>query len=102
MIISHNNLHFSLIFSHFYVKIAILSNKNAEKSLEDAFITLIDTNTKEIEEKEKADKLKKQEEKEEKKADKDNQNKKEKRKEIKTDKEKKTKAKEKKQKGGKK
>ena len=31
--ISHNNLHFSLIFSHFYVKIAILSNKNAEKSL---------------------------------------------------------------------
>ena len=33
MIISHNNLHFSLIFSHFYVKIAILSNKNAEKSL---------------------------------------------------------------------
>ena len=33
MMISHNNLHFSLIFSHFYVKIAILSNKNAEKSL---------------------------------------------------------------------
>ena len=33
MIISHNNLHFSLIFSHFYAKIAILSNKNAEKSL---------------------------------------------------------------------
>ena len=33
MIISHNNLHFSIIFSHFYVKIAILSNKNAEKSL---------------------------------------------------------------------
>ena len=31
--ISHNNLHFSLIFSHFYVKIAILSNKNAKKSL---------------------------------------------------------------------
>ena len=31
--ISHNNLHFFLIFSHFYVKIAILSNKNAEKSL---------------------------------------------------------------------
>ena len=31
--ISHNNLHFSLIFSHSYVKIAILSNKNAEKSL---------------------------------------------------------------------
>ena len=31
--ISHNNLYFSLIFSHFYVKIAILSNKNAEKSL---------------------------------------------------------------------
>ena len=31
--ISHNNLHFSLTFSHFYVKIAILSNKNAEKSL---------------------------------------------------------------------
>ena len=31
--ISHNNLHFSLIFSHFYVKKAILSNKNAEKSL---------------------------------------------------------------------
>ena len=31
--ISHNNLHFSLIFSHFYVKTAILSNKNAEKSL---------------------------------------------------------------------
>ena len=31
--ISHNSLHFSLIFSHFYVKIAILSNKNAEKSL---------------------------------------------------------------------
>ena len=31
--IFHNNLHFSLIFSHFYVKIAILSNKNAEKSL---------------------------------------------------------------------
>ncbi len=82
--------------------ITIFELKNAEKSLEDAFITLIDTNTKEIEEKEKADKLKKQEEKEEKKADKDNQNKKEKRKEIKTDKEKKTKAKEKKQKGGKK
>ena len=69
--------------------ITIFELKNAEKSLEDAFITLIDTNTKEIEEKEKADKLKKQEEKEEKKADKDNQNKKEKRKEIKTDKEKK-------------
>ena len=33
MMISHNNLHFSLIFSHSYVKIAILSNKNAEKSL---------------------------------------------------------------------
>ena len=33
MMISHNNLHFSLIFSHFYVKIAILSNKNAKKSL---------------------------------------------------------------------
>ena len=33
MIISHNNLHFSIIFSHFYAKIAILSNKNAEKSL---------------------------------------------------------------------
>ena len=33
MMISHNNLYFSLIFSHFYVKIAILSNKNAEKSL---------------------------------------------------------------------
>ena len=33
MMISHNNLHLSLIFSHFYVKIAILSNKNAEKSL---------------------------------------------------------------------
>ena len=33
MMISHNNLHFFLIFSHFYVKIAILSNKNAEKSL---------------------------------------------------------------------
>ena len=33
MMISQNNLHFSLIFSHFYVKIAILSNKNAEKSL---------------------------------------------------------------------
>ena len=33
MMISHNNLHFSLIFSHFYVKIAILSNKNTEKSL---------------------------------------------------------------------
>lgn len=33
MMIPHNNLHFSLIFSHFYVKIAILSNKNAEKSL---------------------------------------------------------------------
>ena len=33
MMISHNNLHFSLIFSHFYVKKAILSNKNAEKSL---------------------------------------------------------------------
>ena len=33
MMISHNNLHFPLIFSHFYVKIAILSNKNAEKSL---------------------------------------------------------------------
>ena len=31
--ISHNSLHFSLIFSHFYVKIAISSNKNAEKSL---------------------------------------------------------------------
>ena len=31
--ISHNNLHFSLIFSHSYVKIAILSNKNTEKSL---------------------------------------------------------------------
>ena len=31
--ISHNSLHFSLIFSHFYVKKAILSNKNAEKSL---------------------------------------------------------------------
>ena len=33
MMISHNSLHFSLIFSHFYVKKAILSNKNAEKSL---------------------------------------------------------------------
>ena len=33
MMIFHNNLHFSLIFSHFYAKIAILSNKNAEKSL---------------------------------------------------------------------
>ena len=33
MMISHNNLHFSFIFSHFYVKIAILSNKNAKKSL---------------------------------------------------------------------
>ena len=31
--ISHNRLHFSLIFSHFYVKKGILSSKNAEKSL---------------------------------------------------------------------
>ena len=80
--------------------ITIFELKNAEKSLEDAFITLIDTNTKEREEKEKADNLKKQEEKEEKKADKDNQKREEK--EIKTEKEKKTKTKEKKQKGGKK
>ena len=80
--------------------ITIFELKNAEKSLEDAFITLIDTNTKEREEKEKADNLKKQEEKEEKKADKDNQ--KREGKEIKTEKEKKTKTKEKKQKGGKK
>lgn len=80
--------------------ITIFELKNAEKSLEDAFITLIDTNTKAREEKEKADNLKKQEEKEEKKADKDNQKREEK--EIKTEKEKKTKTKEKKQKGGKK
>ena len=80
--------------------ITIFELKNAEKSLEDAFITLIDTNTKEREEKEKADNLKKQEEKEEKKADKDNQKREEKK--IKTEKEKKTKTKEKKQKGGKK
>lgn len=80
--------------------ITIFELKNAEKSLEDAFITLIDTNTKEREEKGKADNLKKQEEKEEKKADKDNQKREEK--EIKTEKEKKTKTKEKKQKGGKK
>lgn len=80
--------------------ITIFELKNAEKSLEDAFITLIDTNTKEREEKGKADNLKKQEEKEEKKADKDNQKREEKK--IKTEKEKKTKTKEKKQKGGKK
>ena len=41
--ISHNNLHFSLIFSHFYVKIAILSNKNAEKSL--FYCTFVTTKT---------------------------------------------------------
>ena len=71
--------------------ITIFELKNAEKSLEDAFITLIDTNTKEREEKEKAEKLKEQEKKEEEKTEKENKKK-----------EKKSIAKEKKQKGGKK
>ena len=85
--------------------ITIFELKNAEKSLEDAFIALVDTNTKEREEQEKAEQLKEKEKAEqeeitkakEKEAKKEGKNKTK----EKLKKEEQTKTKEKKQKGGK-